>query len=120
LTIPSALPYTKSDKLRPLAVTSDKRVSALPDLPTMQEAGIENFVVGQWQGVLAPKDTPPEVVTRLNAEISKVLQQPGVAKQLADQGGEIVGSTSQQFEKHLKAEFEEWRNLIKNIGLRKQ
>lgn len=86
----------------------------------MKEAGIENFSVGQWQGVLAPKDTPRPIVDRLNAEILKVLQQPDVAKKLADQGGEIEGSTPQQFESHLKAEYGEWRNLIKKLGLCKE
>lgn len=120
LTLPSALPYTKSDKLRPLAVTSERRAAALPDLPTMKEAGIDNFAVGQWQGVLAPKETPRPIVARLNAEIAKVLQQPDVARKLAEQGGEVVGSSPQQFESHIKAEYEEWRDLIRKIGLRRE
>ena len=71
LTLPSALPYTKSDKLRALAVTSEKRAKAVPDLPTMTESDIKNFVVTQWHGVLAPKETPQPIVERLNREIVK-------------------------------------------------
>jgi tripartite-type tricarboxylate transporter receptor subunit TctC len=118
LTLPSAMPYTKSDKIRPLAVTSEKRAKAMPDVPTMAEAGIKNFTVTQWQGVLAPKDTPQPIIARINKEILKVLQQPEATKHLAEEGAEIVGSTPQQFDVLLKAENEKWSKLIKNIGLR--
>ena len=118
LTLPSALPYTKSEKLRALAVTGEKRAKAAPDLPTMMEAGIKNFSVTQWHGVLAPKDTPRPIVDRLNREILKVLQQGDAAKHLAEEGAEIVGSSPQQFEALIKAENEKWGNLIKQTGLR--
>ena len=118
LTLPSALPYTKSEKLRALAVTGEKRAKAAPDLPTMMEAGIKNFSVTQWHGVLAPKDTPRPIVDRLNREILKVLQQGDAAKHLAEEGAEIVGSSPQQFEALIKAENEKWGKLIKQTGLR--
>lgn len=119
LTVPSALPYTKSDKLRPLAVTSDQRLNALPELPTMLESGVPGFVVSQWQGLLAPKDTPKPIVDRLNREILTVLQQPETAKFLADQGAVRVGSSPEQFAAHMKAEFNRWGKLIRDIGLRR-
>ncbi len=118
LTLPSAMPYLKSDKLRPLAVTSEKRAKAVPDLPTMAEAGINNFVVTQWQGLMAPKDTPRPIVDRLNREILKVLQQADVVKHLADEGAEIVGGTPQQFETLIKADYDKWVKLIKQAGIR--
>jgi len=118
LTLPSAMPYLKSDKLRPLAVTSEKRAKAVPDLPTMSEAGINNFVVTQWQGLLAPKDTPRPIIDRLNREILKVLQQADVVKHLADEGAEIVGGTPQQFETLIKADYDKWVKLIKQAGIR--
>ena len=118
LTLPSALPYMKSDKLRPLAVSGEKRAKAAPDLPTMMEAGVKNFAVTQWHGVLAPKDTPKPIVDRLNREILKVLQQGDSAKHLAEEGAEIVGSSPQQFETLIKADYEKWGKLIKQIGLR--
>ena len=118
LTLPSALPYMKSDKLRPLAVTGEKRAKAAPDLPTMAEAGIKNFVVTQWQGVLAPKDTPKLIVDRLNREIMKVLQQADVVKHLAEEGAEIVGSSPQQFETLIKGDYDKWVKLIKQAGIR--
>ena len=118
LTLPSALPYTKSEKLRALAVTGEKRAKAAPDLPTMAEAGIKNFVVTQWQGLLAPKDTPRPIVDRLNREVLKVLLQGDVAKNLAEEGAEIVGSSPQQFEALIKADYEKWVKLIKQAGIR--
>ena len=118
LTLPSALPYTKSEKLRALAVTSEKRVKAAPDLPTTTEAGIKNFVVTQWHGVLAPKETPQSIVERLNREIVKVLQQDDAAKRLEGEGAEVVGSSPQQFETHIKSEYEKWGKLIKQTGIR--
>ena len=118
LTLPSALPYTKSEKLRALAVTGEKRAKAAPDLPTMAEAGIKNFVVTQWQGLLAPKDTPRPIVDRLNREVLKVLMQGDVAKNLAEEGAEIVGSSPQQFEALIKADYEKWVKLIKQAGIR--
>jgi tripartite-type tricarboxylate transporter receptor subunit TctC len=120
LTLPSALPYTKSDKLRALAVTSRERAQAIPELPTMIEGGVKDFTVTQWHAVLAPKGTPRPIVERLNQEIRKVLQQPEVAKYLANEGAEIVGSSPEQFEAHIKAEYEKWGKLIKQIGLRKE
>lgn len=118
LTLPSALPYTKSDKLRALAVTSEKRAKAAPDLPTMTESGIKNFVVTQWHGVLAPKETPRPIVERLNREILNVLQQDEAAKRLESEGAEVVGSSPQQFETHIKSEHEKWGKLIKQTGIR--
>jgi tripartite-type tricarboxylate transporter receptor subunit TctC len=118
LTLPSALPYTKSENLRALAVTSEKRAKALPDLPTTTESGIKNFVVTQWHGVLAPKETPQPIVERLNREIVKVLQQDEAAKRLEGEGAEVVGSSPQQFETHIKSEYEKWGKLIKQTGIR--
>jgi tripartite-type tricarboxylate transporter receptor subunit TctC len=118
LTLPSALPYTKSDKLRALAVTGEKRAKAAPDLPTMTESGIKNFVVTQWHGVLAPKETPRPIVERLNREILNVLQQDEAAKRLESEGAEVVGSSPQQFETHIKSEHEKWGKLIKQTGIR--
>jgi tripartite-type tricarboxylate transporter receptor subunit TctC len=118
LTLPSALPYTKSEKLRALAVTSEKRAKAAPDLPTATESGIKNFVVTQWHGLLAPKETPQPIVERLNREILKVLQQDEAAKRLEGEGAEVVGSSPQQFETHIKSEHEKWGKLIKQTGIR--
>jgi len=120
LTLPSAIPYMKSDKLRPLAVTSRERAKALPGLPTMIESGVKDFAVTQWHAVLAPKGTPQPIVERLNREIVKILQQDEAAKYLAKEGAEIVGSSPQQLEAHIKAESQKWRKLISDIGLRKQ
>jgi tripartite-type tricarboxylate transporter receptor subunit TctC len=120
LTLPSAMPYTKSDKLRPLAVTSRERAKAIPELPTMIEGGVKDFAVTQWHAVLAPKDTPRPIVERLNREILKVLQQDSATKYLANEGAEIVGSSPEQLEAHIKTEYEKWGKLIKQIGLRKE
>ena len=120
LTLPSALPYIKSDKLRALAVTGRERAKAAPELPTMIEGGVKDFAVTQWHAVLAPRETPRPIVERLNREILKVLRQDEATRHLAKEGAEIVGSSPQQLEAFIKSEQEKWGKLIKEIGLRKE
>jgi tripartite-type tricarboxylate transporter receptor subunit TctC len=118
LTLPAALPYVKSDKVRTLAVSSSQRVKVLPELPTMIESGIKNFDVTQWHALLAPKGTPQPIVERLNREVLKVLKHTEVAKQLASEGAEVVGSSPQQLDAFIKSEYEKWGKVIKQAGIR--
>src|SRR5690606_40769658 len=85
-TITPVLPHVKSGKLRALAVTTDQRSAALPDVPTLAEAGLKGFNLGTWFGVLAPAATPPEVVARLNAEMVKIIKSPGFGQHMAEVG----------------------------------
>jgi tripartite-type tricarboxylate transporter receptor subunit TctC len=114
----AALPHVQSGKLRALAVTSAGRLKALPDVPTMGEAGMKNFVVEQWQAVFAPAGTPAPVVERLNREINAALKDPSVAA-LADKlGVTLVGGTPQQLGDLQKADFAKWAEVIRKGNIK--
>lgn len=114
----AALPHVQSGKLRALAVTSVARLKALPDVPTMGEAGMKNFVVEQWQAVFAPAGTPAPVVERLNREINAALKDPSIAE-LADKlGVTLVGGTPQQLGDLQKADFAKWAEVIRKGNIK--
>jgi tripartite-type tricarboxylate transporter receptor subunit TctC len=112
-TITPVLPFIKEGKLRPLAVTTEKRSSALPNVPTLQEAGIADIAFGTWFGLLAPVATPKEVVTRLNTEIVKIIQTAEFKKQMFDIGAEPVGNKPEEMAKQIKEETEKFARLVK-------
>lgn len=114
----SVLPHVKSGKLRALGVTSRSRAPALPDAPTMQEAGVSGFEVTQWYGVVAPAKTPRALVDRLQKEIAAVLLQPEVAQRMAGDGSEPASSTPAEFGAHIKAEIRKWGEVIRKAGIR--
>nr|WP_296015318.1 tripartite tricarboxylate transporter substrate binding protein [uncultured Acidovorax sp.] len=114
----AALPHVQAGKLRALAVTSAQRLKALPEVPTMGEAGMMDFVVEQWQAVFAPAKTPAPVVQRLNQEINKTLKDPAVAA-LADKlGVTLVGGTPQQLGDLQKADSAKWAKVIKDGNIK--
>lgn len=116
-TIVSSQPHIKAGRLRGLAVTLPKRAPAVPDLPTMAEAGVKGVVVTNWYGVLAPAGTPRPVVEKLNHEIVKVMHQPEMMKRLIADGSEAVGSTPEEFRQHMLAERDLWTRVIKQAGI---
>ncbi len=111
------LPQVKSGKLRPLALTGAKRSSALPEVPTVAEAGVPGYVTSSWYGVLAPAGTPKPVIDRLSREIIKIVQMPEVRERLAGEGAEPVGSTPAEFAAHIKAELARWSKVIKQANI---
>ncbi len=112
-------PHVKSGKLKILAVSSSKRMSAIPDVPTVAEAaGLDGFQTGSWQGVLAPLNTPKEVVARLNSEIIKILNTPEMKERLAAQGAEVLTNTPEQFSKFIRDEKSRWAQVIKTANLK--
>lgn len=111
-------PHVKAQRIRALAVSGPKRVSAFPELPTVAEAGVPGFAVTQWYGLLAPAGTPHEIVQFLNKEINKTLQHPDVAARIAAEGSEAVGSSPQQLAAHIKAERARWAKVIKEAGIK--
>jgi tripartite-type tricarboxylate transporter receptor subunit TctC len=115
-TINSALPYIRDGRMRALAVTSAKRSPVLPDVPTLQESGMAGFEVGAWQGVVMPAKTPPEIVNKLNAEITKALKNPAVLEKLAAQGAQPLGSTPEQYGAYLRSEIQRWGEVAKATG----
>jgi tripartite-type tricarboxylate transporter receptor subunit TctC len=110
---PAVLPHVKSGRLRALAVSSAQRVAALPDVPTVAESGYPGFEADQWYGVVAPAGTPPERVSRLNAEINKALALPDVAQQLTLEGATPVPTTSRAFGELIAREIPRWAEVVK-------
>ena len=115
-TINTALPYIKDGRLRAIAVTSARRSQVLPDLPTFNESGLPGFDAAAWQGVVVPAGTPAEIVTRLNAEINKAMQDAGVRARLAGQGADVLGSTPAEYAAYIRAEMPRWARAIKESG----
>ena len=113
----SAMPLLQSGKLRALAVTSEKRLPQLPDVPTMAEAGFPSFEVSSWQGLLAPAGTPPAIVAKLQAQVVRILALPEVRQRLAAVAAEPVGSTPAQFRAHIAAEITRWAEVARRAGL---
>lgn len=112
-TITPVLPHIKAGKLRALAVTTAKRSAALPDVPTLEEAGLKGFNIGTWFGVLAPAATPQDIVSRLNAEMVKVIQSPEFRNRMAEIGAEPIGDTSAQMAQQIANETEKFGKLVK-------
>ena len=115
---PGAMPYVKAGRLRVLAVTSVRRMPALPDIPTMIEAGVPNYEAESWFGVFAPAGTPNGVIAKLNAAIVEILQTPEMKQRLSDQGAEPVGNTSAQFAVYVKEEMAKWAKVVNASGAR--
>lgn len=113
-TITPVLPHIQAGKLRPLAVTTGKRSSALPDVPTLAEAGLAGFDIGTWFGVLAPAATPKPVVARLSQEMQKVIRTPEFRKRMAEIGAEPIGNTPEQMAKQIKDETDKFAKLVKD------
>ncbi len=114
----ATLPMVKSNQLRVLAVSSEKRWPTMPDVPTVAESGYPGFVTGSWQGVLAAASTPPEIVARLNAEFAKALAIPEIRERLMAQGAEPRPMTSVQFAEFLRGDTAKWTQLAKETGIK--
>ena len=112
-TITPVLPHIKAGKLRPLAVTTATRSAALPDVPTLAEAGLAGFNIGTWFGVLAPAATPRDVVARLNAEMVKIIKSPEFVKRMDDIGAQPVGNKADEMARQIKEETEKLAALVK-------
>ncbi|MDH4294270.1 MAG: tripartite tricarboxylate transporter substrate binding protein [Betaproteobacteria bacterium] len=115
----ATLPHTKSGRLRLIAVSSEKRFPTLPDTPVVAETpGLEGFVTGSWQGVLAPAKTPPELVARLQTEIARIIHTPDMKEKLSTQGADPIGNSPAEMAKWLAAEKDRWAKLIKATGFK--
>ena len=112
-TITPVLPFIKEGKLRPLAVTTAKRSAALPNVPTLQEAGVANLAIGTWFGLLAPASAPKPVVARLNTELVKIINSPEFRKQMADIGAEPVGNKPEEMARQIREETAKFAELVK-------
>lgn len=116
-TVTPVLPHIKAGKLRALAVTTARRSVALPDVPTMDEAGLKGFDMGTWFGVLVPRATPADVVARLNADMVRVIQSPSFQKKMAEIGADPVGNTPRQMAEQIRDDTERFARLVKDAGV---
>ncbi|HET9978203.1 MAG TPA: tripartite tricarboxylate transporter substrate binding protein [Burkholderiaceae bacterium] len=117
--LPSSLPHIRSGRLKALAVTSAVRSTALPDVPTVEEAGgaaLKGFEASSWFGLLAPAGTPMEIVNRVQAEVAKALATPAMRERLQAQGAIPSGITSAEFARHIAAETAKWAKVVKASG----
>ena len=119
LSVASGMPHIKAGKVRGLVVTSTQRSPALPDVPTVAEAGFPGFEAVGWLGILVPNGTPPAVIARLHAEFGKVMQNPEVQKALIAQGVEAyTGGTSEAFGAMIKSETAKWHKIVRDAGIK--
>jgi tripartite-type tricarboxylate transporter receptor subunit TctC len=114
----SVMPHARSGRLRALATTGAQRSPALPDLPTVAEAGVPGYEAGLWYGFLGPARLPPEIVRRLNAEIVAVLKLADIRDRLASQGVDAQPSTPEEFARLLAADFDRWAKVVQRAGIR--
>jgi tripartite-type tricarboxylate transporter receptor subunit TctC len=116
--IPSTLPHAKSGRLRALALSGLKRSPLVPDLPTLDEAGLKGYEIVGWNGLFVPSGTPRPIVTRLHGDIAKALAQADVKERLATMGAEPVGNSPEEFRAFVKAEIVKWAKVVKEAGLK--
>jgi tripartite-type tricarboxylate transporter receptor subunit TctC len=111
-------PHIDSKRLRPLAVTSAKRVADFPDVPTIAEAGFPGFEAPAWWALLASAKTPPEIVKRMNEELNKALASPEVSKRLVAQGIEISGGSVEKARTFIDGQIDTWAKVVRDNGIK--
>jgi tripartite-type tricarboxylate transporter receptor subunit TctC len=116
-TVTAIRPHVKSGALRGIAVTTAKRSSAFPELPTIAESGLAGYDASTWGGILAPAGTPKDVVAKLNTSINAALKMDDVRERLVGAGIEIQGGTPEQFADVIKAEVDKWGRVVKEAGI---
>jgi tripartite-type tricarboxylate transporter receptor subunit TctC len=104
--------------LRALAVTSAKRIAALPGVPTVVEGGYKDFVAESWYGLVGPAKLPASIVTSINAEVEKILKQPDVIAKLSTEGNEPLGGSAEKFAELLKADHARWGTIVREAGIK--
>jgi tripartite-type tricarboxylate transporter receptor subunit TctC len=116
--LPSILPHVKSGRVRALGVTTLKRSLVVPDLPTLDEAGLPGFERTGWNGYLAPSRVPREIVMRLNTEINRALNSPTIREKTLSVGSVLVGGTPEEFAALIRAEIDKWGKIIRTLGMK--
>jgi tripartite-type tricarboxylate transporter receptor subunit TctC len=114
--MPALWPHVQSGKLRALAVSTDKRATTAPEVPTLSESGVKGLAFGAWKGLMVPAATPTDIVDRLHAASTKALAKPEFRKRLIELGAEPVGNTPSQFAAVIKTETASWAALVKSTG----
>lgn len=116
--LPSATPFVLAKRIKPLAVTSPARAAALPDVPTVREAGVPGIAVREWYGIFAPGGTPPDVIAKLNREIQRIIRIPEIDKRMNELGAEPVGSDPKALTDQVAADIRMWAPIVKAAGAR--
>jgi tripartite-type tricarboxylate transporter receptor subunit TctC len=116
--IPAIIQHVRAGRLRPLALSGDRRSELMPEVPTVAEAGVPGGTVGVWYGVLAPAATPREIVDTLATAIVKIAHSPDMKQRLVEQGAEAVGSTPEAFGKLLREEVVRWTEVVNAAGIK--
>jgi len=114
----SIVQHVKAGKLRAIAVTSGRRALAMPELPTVAEAGVPGYEVTSWNGILAPAATPADIVARLNTEFNKIIATPAMKQRMIDNGYEPMGGPPEKFGVKIRAEIAKWAPVVKEAGVR--
>jgi tripartite-type tricarboxylate transporter receptor subunit TctC len=117
-TMPSVIGHVRSGRVRGIAVTTRQRSAAVPDLPTVGEAGVPGFEVGSWYGISAPAGTPREIIARLSGDVARVLALPDVKERLARSGFEVLLSSPEEFGEFVRSEIDKWAKVVKASGVR--
>ncbi len=115
--MPGAVPHIKAGRVRALAQTGQKRSPALPEIPTVAEAGVAGYESLSWSGIALPAGAPKEVTARLNREINAILAQPDMRQKLAEQGAEAVGGSPEAFARHVRRERDKWAGVVRAAGI---
>ena len=118
-TLISAIPHVRSNRLRPLGVSSLKRSSIMPDVPTISEAGVPGYEGSIWWGILAPAGTSAGIINKLNAEVGAILREPDTIKSLESQAAEPMISSPEEFRKHIASQIAKWTKVAKESGIDK-
>jgi putative tricarboxylic transport membrane protein len=113
----TGMPHVRSGALRALAVTRLQRSSLFPELPTLDEAGVTGFDMDSWAGIVAPAHVPPEIVTRLNTELRKIIDDPDIKSKLGNVGFEAFSSSPNEFAGFIKAQLGKWGTMVKDAGI---
>jgi tripartite-type tricarboxylate transporter receptor subunit TctC len=116
--VPNAMAQVPSGRLRALAVTTARRIPQLPDVPTLQEAGVPGYDASVWLGLLAPAGTPPAIIARLNAEVAKALEAPDTRKALYNAGVEADPSSPEAMTQLMEREMARWGKVVKDAGIK--
>ena len=114
----AALPSIRADRVRPIAVSSNKRLAILPDVPTMAEAGVPGFESYNWQGIIVPAGTPVEITTKLNKVLNEVLLDPEVQRAIIESGGQPGSGSAEDFGRFITAERAKWSKVIQQAQIK--
>jgi tripartite-type tricarboxylate transporter receptor subunit TctC len=113
----TALPHVRAGKVRALAATRKERSKLFPEVPSLHEAGVTDFEMDSWAGLLAPANTPKEVVDRLNTEVRKIIENPEIKRKIGEIGFEAFGSTPDEFAAFIKVQLDKWGKMVRDAGI---